>query len=97
MGHKRVITMKKYIPLMQCEFYSGATRHGSRLSLNSISSETSERATHKANFKVNRPLTRIGTKKPNPQNPLKKLETPTKKVGFWFFLLKKIFFYCESP
>ena len=58
MGHeRRIYHKKKYIPLVQCEFYSGATRHGSRLSLNSISSETSERATHKANFKVKRHLT----------------------------------------
>jgi len=47
----RNATIPIFFDMMQCEFYSGATRHGSRLSLNSISSETSERATHKANFK----------------------------------------------
>ena len=36
-------------PYFQCEFYSGGSRHGSRVSLNSLSAE--ERNTHKANFK----------------------------------------------
>ena len=45
----RNATIPIFFDMMQCEFYSGASRHGSRISLNSSSSD--ERTSHKGNFK----------------------------------------------
>ena len=42
-------TIPIFFDMMQCEFYSGAMRQGSRISLNSLPPE--ERSTHKGNFK----------------------------------------------
>ncbi len=45
----RNATIPIFFDMMQCEFYSGGSRNGSRISLNNLPAE--ERSSHKGNFK----------------------------------------------